>query len=109
MGSREARVDAGTLIVGASQAGLQLAVSLRELGDESPITLAGAEPHPPYQRPPLSKEFLAGNADGDTLAFRAPSFYADQAIDLVCGARVEQVSLRSDGSGAGVARTAEGR
>ena len=47
--------DPGTLIVGASQAGLQLAVSLRELGDTAPITLLGEEAHPPYQRPPLSK------------------------------------------------------
>ena len=45
----------GTLIVGARQAGVQLAVSLRELGDTSPITMVGAEIHPPYQRPPLSK------------------------------------------------------
>ena len=42
----------GTLIVGASQAGLQVAVSLRALGDDQPITLVGAEEHPPYQRPP---------------------------------------------------------
>ena len=92
-------MDAGTLIVGASQAGLQVAVSLRELGDTGPITLVGAEAHPPYQRPPLSKEYLSGTADGNTLAFRAPSFYADQAIDLVCGQRVEQVTLSADGSG----------
>ena len=78
----------GTLIVGASQAGLQLAVSLRQFGDTAPITLVGEEPHPPYQRPPLSKEFLAGEADLDSLAFRAPGFYADSGIDLVCGERV---------------------
>jgi 3-phenylpropionate/trans-cinnamate dioxygenase ferredoxin reductase component len=102
-------VDAGTVIVGASQAGLQLAVSLRELGDTAAITLVGAEQHPPYQRPPLSKEYLSGTADKSTLAFRAPSFYADQGIDLVCGERVEQVSLLPDGSGAGSARTSGGR
>jgi 3-phenylpropionate/trans-cinnamate dioxygenase ferredoxin reductase component len=105
-GSEETRVDAGTLIVGASQAGLQLAVSLRELGDPGAITLVGAEAHPPYQRPPLSKEYLSGAADGNKLTFRAPSFYVEQAIDLVCGERVEQVSLRSDGSGG--ARTSSG-
>jgi len=102
-------VDAGTVIVGASQAGLQLAVSLRELGDTGAITLVGAEPHPPYQRPPLSKEYLSGNADKSTLAFRAPSFYADQGIHLVCGEPVERVSLLPDGSGAGSARTSGGR
>jgi 3-phenylpropionate/trans-cinnamate dioxygenase ferredoxin reductase subunit len=103
----ETPVDAGTLIVGASQAGLQLAVSLRELGETGVITLVGAEMHPPYQRPPLSKEYLSGTADGNTLAFRAPSFYLEQGIDLVCGERVEHVAVQSDGSGC--ARTSAGQ
>jgi 3-phenylpropionate/trans-cinnamate dioxygenase ferredoxin reductase subunit len=97
----------GTLIVGASQAGLQLAVSLRQLGDVAPITLIGAESHPPYQRPPLSKEFLARTDAPDSLAFRAPSFYAGADIDLVCGERVTDLALHQ--SGAGVATTASGR
>ncbi len=96
----------GTLIIGASQAGLQLAVSLRELGDTEAITLVGAEEHPPYQRPPLSKEYLNGTADGTSLAFRAPSFYLEQRIDLVCGQRVAGLDLLPDGSGS--ARTAAG-
>ena len=50
----------GTLIIGACQAGVQLASSLRELGDTDPIVLVGEEPHAPYQRPPLSKAFLKG-------------------------------------------------
>ena len=75
-------MSAGTLIVGASQAGVQLAMSLRELGDTEPITLVGAEPHPPYQRPPLSKAFLLGTADEAWLAFRTPSFYAERGIEL---------------------------
>ena len=101
-------MGAGTLIIGASQAGLQVAVTLRELGDTAAITLVGAEAHPPYQRPPLSKEYLSGTAGGDTLAFRAPSFYAEQGIDLVCGQRVDQLTLDPDGSAAGCARTAGG-
>ncbi|MEU3984377.1 FAD-dependent oxidoreductase [Streptomyces sp. NPDC026672] len=101
-------MTSGTLIVGASQAGLQLAVSLRQLGDTEPITLVGEESHPPYQRPPLSKEFLAGEADVDSLAFRAPSYYADAGIDLVSGERVTGVSL-SPATGKGTAVTASGR
>jgi 3-phenylpropionate/trans-cinnamate dioxygenase ferredoxin reductase subunit len=97
----------GTLIVGASQAGLQLAAKLRELGDSSPITLIGEEPHPPYQRPPLSKEFLSGTAERETLAFRIPAYYADADIDLVCGERVTDLSLSR--GGAGVATTQSGR
>jgi 3-phenylpropionate/trans-cinnamate dioxygenase ferredoxin reductase subunit len=100
----------GTLIVGGSQAGLQLAVSLRQLGDTSPIILVGEETHPPYQRPPLSKEFLAGQAELDSLAFRAPAFYADSGIDLVCGERVSELDLSPSGPpGSGVAATANGR
>ena len=100
--------DNGTLIVGASQAGLQLAVSLRQSGDTAPITLVGAEARPPYQRPPLSKEFLTGGADLDTLALRTPAFYADSGISLVCGERITGLALRGDGPD-GVAGTSAGR
>ncbi len=100
----------GTLIVGASQAGLQLAVSLRQFGDTSPITLVGEEPHPPYQRPPLSKEFLAGKAEMDALALRTPAFYAESGITLVSGERITEVALSADGpAGSGTAVTAAGR
>ncbi|GAB4079111.1 FAD-dependent oxidoreductase [Modestobacter muralis] len=103
-----AQREAGTLVVGASQAGVQLVASLRQLGDTAPITLVGAEAHPPYQRPPLSKEFLAGTTTQDGLAFRTPSFYADHDIDLVCGERVVDVALPA-GERPGVARTSSGR
>jgi 3-phenylpropionate/trans-cinnamate dioxygenase ferredoxin reductase component len=98
---------AGTLIIGASQAGLQLAVSLRDAGDTEPITLVGAEPHMPYQRPPLSKAYLHGNAELEQLWLRAPEFLAGQDITLVTGERVEMVSLYSGGP-PGTARTASG-
>ncbi|MBQ0826011.1 NAD(P)/FAD-dependent oxidoreductase [Streptomyces tagetis] len=100
----------GTLIVGASQAGLQLAVSLRQLGDTEPITLVGEEVHPPYQRPPLSKEFLAGKAGPESLDLRTPSYYAEAAIGLVVGERVTDVALSPTGPpGSGTAVTASGR
>ena len=105
-------MSAGTLIVGASQAGLQLAVSLRELGDTAPITLVGAEVHPPYQRPPLSKEFLSGTADPASLAFRSPAFYDEARIDLVLAERITGLTLPDSGgtgAGQGVATTASGR
>ncbi|WP_238014952.1 FAD-dependent oxidoreductase [Dactylosporangium sp. AC04546] len=100
-------MNAGVLVVGAGQAGVQLAVTLRELGHDGPITLAGAERHQPYQRPPLSKEFLSGSADLDILALRTPAFYAEQRIDLVAAERVVRVDLAT--SGAGVAVTDHGR
>jgi 3-phenylpropionate/trans-cinnamate dioxygenase ferredoxin reductase subunit len=103
-------VSGGTLVVGASQAGVQLAASLRELGDTAPITLLGAEAHAPYQRPPLSKEFLSGTSGHEALAFRTTAFYADNGIELVCGERVVGLTLTGTGApGAGVARTASGR
>lgn len=98
--------SAGTLIVGAGQAGLQLAVSLRAGGYSAPITLAGAETDGPYQRPPLSKAFLAGTTDEGNLALRAPGFYTDNDIDVVAASRI--VTLNPDSSG-GSALTAGGR
>ncbi|MFG3065364.1 NAD(P)/FAD-dependent oxidoreductase [Streptomyces sp. NPDC048231] len=103
-------MSGGTLIVGASQAGLQLAVSLRQLGDTEPITLVGEEIHPPYQRPPLSKEFLTGQTDLESLALRTPSYYTDAGIDLVPGERVTEVDLSPSGRpGSGSAKTPSGR
>ncbi|MGH3378917.1 MAG: FAD-dependent oxidoreductase, partial [Actinoallomurus sp.] len=52
--------SAGTLIVGASLAGLSTAEALRDRGVTGPITLVGAEPHLPYSRPALSKQVLSG-------------------------------------------------
>jgi 3-phenylpropionate/trans-cinnamate dioxygenase ferredoxin reductase component len=102
-------VSAGTLVVGASQAGLQLAVSLRELGDTEPITLVGEEVHPPYQRPPLSKAFLSGEEDAPSLAFRTPAFYAESGIGLRSGERVTALTLSPTGpAGSGVATTSSG-
>jgi 3-phenylpropionate/trans-cinnamate dioxygenase ferredoxin reductase component len=96
----------GVLIVGASQAGAQLAISLRELGATAPITLVGAEHHLPYQRPPLSKAFLSGKASADSLLLRPADFYAERGIDVVTGEWIE--GIETDGTG-GTATSARGR
>ena len=75
----------GTLIIGASQAGLQIATSLRDQGYGDKITMLGTETLAPYQRPPLSKGFVMGEATPASLAFRADAFYADRRIDLHLG------------------------
>lgn len=64
--SEQAREPAGrrVVIVGAGMAGVQTAVALREQGFTGPVTLIGAEPHQPYDRPPLSKAVLLGKAEG---------------------------------------------
>ncbi|TVZ02209.1 ferredoxin [Trebonia kvetii] len=92
------------LIVGAGQAGLQLAANARELGWSGPITLAGAEPHPPYERPPLSKAVLRGSAGMDSLVLRSTGFYTDKRLTLALGERIERLTL--DGGGAGGTATA---
>ncbi|WTC82404.1 FAD-dependent oxidoreductase [Streptomyces sp. NBC_01637] len=58
------RTERRVVIVGAGMAGVQTAVALREQGFTGPVTLIGAEPHQPYDRPPLSKAVLLGTAEG---------------------------------------------
>ncbi|MER6975567.1 NAD(P)/FAD-dependent oxidoreductase [Streptomyces carpinensis] len=99
----------GTLIVGASQAGLQLATSLREFGASQRITLLGGEFRAPYQRPPLSKAYLQGKMPEDGLALRGPEFYREYDIDLVCGEWVDTIRLTDAVTGAGEAATRSGR
>jgi NADPH-dependent 2,4-dienoyl-CoA reductase/sulfur reductase-like enzyme len=74
------------VVVGASLAGLRAAEELRRLGFAGTLTLMGAEPHLPYDRPPLSKEFLAGNADAAALALRRQP-YEELELELRLGVR----------------------
>lgn len=98
-------MNAGTLIIGAGQAGVQLASALRQGGYAAPVTLVSAETHPPYQRPVLSTvDFLTKAAEPSDLALRAPDFYAQHGIDLWLGERIAQITLAEDGTG-GIART----
>jgi len=64
---------------------------LRKLGFDGRITLFGAEPTPPYQRPPLSKKYLLGEIDTARLLLRPASFYAENAIDLCLSTTVEAI------------------
>jgi 3-phenylpropionate/trans-cinnamate dioxygenase ferredoxin reductase component len=77
------------LIAGAGLAGSRVAESLRAFGFEGRIVLAGEEPHAPYERPALSKEFLAGARDD--VALRPDAFWADRGIELLTGRRVDDV------------------
>ncbi len=71
------------VIVGAGQAGAQVAQSLRQGGFEGALRLIGDEAHPPYQRPPLSKKFLAGEIGAEGLWLRPPAFYTTNTIDHI--------------------------
>ncbi|HEV7229588.1 NAD(P)/FAD-dependent oxidoreductase [Brevundimonas sp.] len=92
------------LIVGAGHAGGSAAAFLRQYGFEGEIVLAGAEPVAPYQRPPLSKAWLKGEAGEEALLLRADDFYAEQSIDLRRGAvataidRAEKTVAFADGT-----------
>ncbi|MFF8910264.1 NAD(P)/FAD-dependent oxidoreductase [Streptomyces olivaceoviridis] len=70
-------MSATVVVAGASMAGLRAAEQLRAAGWDGPITLVGDEPHMPYNRPPLSKEVLAGKAPFESLAFRPRASVAD--------------------------------
>jgi 3-phenylpropionate/trans-cinnamate dioxygenase ferredoxin reductase subunit len=79
------------IIAGAGHAGGSVAAMLRQLGWKTGITLAGDEPLPPYQRPPLSKAWLKGEADAESLALRPLGFYNDSDIELRLGMTVTAI------------------
>src|SRR6266446_2753095 len=78
-------------IVGAGQAGFQVAASLHQEGFAGRVVLIGDEPVLPYQRPPLSKSYLARQSGVDDLWLRPAEFYAKQQIDLVHGDAVTAI------------------
>jgi 3-phenylpropionate/trans-cinnamate dioxygenase ferredoxin reductase subunit len=80
--------EAGIVIAGGGHAGGSAAAFLRQYGWKGPITLVGAEPILPYQRPPLSKAWLKGEATAESLALRPARFYAQQSITARLGERV---------------------
>jgi 3-phenylpropionate/trans-cinnamate dioxygenase ferredoxin reductase subunit len=70
------------LIIGAGQAAAQAAATLRSKGFSGTLTLVGEEPYAPYQRPPLSKAYLAGTLEVERLALKPPAFYEGEHITL---------------------------
>ena len=81
----------GLLIIGASYAGVQSAISAREAGYQAPIRIVADEADLPYQRPPLSKGFLAGSVAHSNLILRGADFFATQHIDMKLGARAVRI------------------
>ena len=83
------------LIVGAGLAGARCAETLRAEGFEGELVLVGEEPFPPYERPALSKEFLAGERSVEDLLLRPESFWLDRRIELALGERVVSIDSRA--------------
>ncbi len=81
------------VIIGAGHAGGRAAEALRAAGFAGRIALIGAESHLPYERPPLSKELLAGTMEVEKLTFNPDSFYAEKNIDLHLGIEAQEIEL----------------
>lgn len=79
------------LIVGAGQGGAYAAITLRQQGFEGTIGMVGRESEPPYERPPLSKEYMLGDKTWDRLLIRPADFWEGKAIDLLLGTEVTSV------------------
>ncbi|MEI6299744.1 MAG: FAD-dependent oxidoreductase, partial [Actinomycetota bacterium] len=73
------------VIIGASLAGVRAAETLRSNGFAGALTIIGAETHMPYDRPPLSKNFLAGDWDADRIALRKPDDLYSLNINWMLG------------------------
>lgn len=79
------------IVIGAGQAGASCVAKLRNGGFDGQVTLIGAEPAPPYQRPPLSKAYLMGEMALERLFLRPEAFYADNDITLRTDAEVTSI------------------
>jgi len=98
---------ADIVIVGAGHGGAQCAIALRQAGFEGTVTIVGRECEPPYERPPLSKEYFAREKTFDRLYIRPPQFWEEKGVCLMLGIEVtaidpasKQLTL-SDGSSFG--------
>jgi len=79
------------IIVGAGHGGAQAAIALRQQGFAGSIAVIGREPEAPYERPPLSKDYLAGERPFDRLLIRPVPFWAERNVELILGRSVDVV------------------
>ena len=84
---------ASVVIIGGGAAGLGAAEMLRREGYDGPLTMISADDWPPYDRPNLSKDFLAGAAPDEWMRLRLPEYYREQKIDLLLNARVSALDI----------------
>ena len=83
------------VVIGAGQAGSSCVAKLRNSGFDGAVTLIGAEPVPPYQRPPLSKAYLMGDMALERLFLRPESFYGEHDIALRMNTRVDAIDVEA--------------
>ena len=87
----EAMEKVDVLIVGAGHGGAQAAIALRQGKFEGSVVIIGDEPELPYERPPLSKEYLAGDKSFDRILIRQPAFWEERQVTMLPGRRVLSV------------------
>ena len=90
-------MNQSVIVIGAGQAATELAVALRASGFSGAIQIVGDEPYLPYQRPPLSKDFLSGKSPYEKLMLRPEAFWREQKIEFVlgvAGAAVDRAKCR---------------
>ena len=85
----ERRFD--VLIVGGGHGGAQAAIALRQKGFGGSIAIMGDEPELPYERPPLSKEYLAGDKGFERILIRPAAFWAERSVEMLLGRRVVRI------------------
>lgn len=88
-------MDKPIVIVGAGQAAASFVSRHIKLGSDSALHLIGEEPHPPYQRPPLSKKYLLGELERDRLFIRPLDWYGEQGVTTDFGTRVDTIDRGS--------------
>jgi 3-phenylpropionate/trans-cinnamate dioxygenase ferredoxin reductase subunit len=84
-------VDDPIVLIGAGRCSASAASALRALGFDGRVVMIGAETELPYERPPLSKEYLLGDSDAETLSIHDRAWYVENDIELVLGERIEAV------------------
>ena len=87
--------DYDVVIVGTGHGGAQAAIALRQNGFEGSIQMIGRDPNPPYERPPLSKEYLAGEKPFERIMIRPVKFWEDKNIGLTLGETVNRIDAEA--------------
>ena len=91
------------VIAGGGHAGAQAAIALRQAGFAGSIALVGRERELPYERPPLSKDYLAGDKPWERMLIRPPAFWSERGISLLCGTEIVTID-----AAARIVNTADG-
>lgn len=86
---------ADVVIVGAGHGGAQCAIALRQNGFTGRVVMVGREPEPPYERPPLSKEYFAREKTFDRLYIRPPQFWDEKEVELILNTEVTAIDPKA--------------